>query len=230
MKKYIALIGNDCPATRALESHPLIEKVVVLPPDGAVDTPITSHPDTIMAVWNNKIYCHAGYYEKNATLLDSLGAEVITDEGERCGVYPYDCGFNALSAGDRLIARRASVAKPLRDEVVDTRQGYAACCGLFYMGRVITADESILLSARSAGLECVKVSGEDISLAGYDCGFVGGAAAALEDTLFIFGSEGKTAKELSEIAENLGGKAVFCAEGPLTDAGGVKFIETSLQK
>ena len=71
------------------------------------------------------------------------------------------------------------------------------------------------------------VSGKDISLPGYNEGFIGGAGGAYDNTVCLFGSfvHSERAMEVSEFCKDRGLILISLEDGPLTDRGGIKFFE-----
>lgn len=234
--KYIALAGADCPqaALSALRRRNEIYEVIILPPDELIDSPISTHPDTILFIKGSKLYCHQSYAEKNASLLSHLckvcALTIISDNSERCGKYPYDCGYNALyvSDADIVIGNRRALCAPLRDVCsIDTRQGYAACCALAVEKTIITADPSMKKTAEAAGMEVFTVTNGDIALRGYDTGFIGGCTGVIGGTVFVIGDPDACTggRELASFCNARGIELVSLCSGVLTDVGGIKFVK-----
>ena len=237
MKKYIAVVGERCPDTAIARilSLSAIEDVVKLPPDSMISEPIADHPDSLICIFDEKLLVHSKYamtsQKELSYIAEKCGLVICPVECERGDVYPLDCGFNALSLPDRklLIGRRKSLADPLKRLVNgDTNQGYAGCTALYAGGTVITADSSIEKSAKSLHVPVYKISGNDISLPGYNVGFIGGAGGAFDSTVCLFGSSeySNSAREV-ELFCQINSLTLVCLEdGILTDRGGIKFVET----
>jgi len=236
LKEYIAVIGSRCPhiAKERLLSLPEVSDVVLLPPDSQISAPICDHPDSLICIFEGKLFVHSLYSEiaKNelSYICDRCGLELIAQDCERGPVYPLDCGFNALAIPglNVLIGRKKSLAPPLRELcTTDTNQGYASCTALLAKGHVITADPSLENSALSVGLPVYRISGKGILLPGYNEGFIGGAGGTFDHTVCIFGSPhiSESAREISSFCREKGLHLVSLEEGPLTDRGGIKFLE-----
>lgn len=234
--KYLALVGEDCPtaAVNALRRHEDIYNVCVLPPDSLIDSPIATHPDTIMFIHAAKLYCHRSYAEKNAELIQyichSCGMSITTDNSKRGGKYPFDCGYNALSvpAADIIIGNKNALADTVKCRpVTHTNQGYAACCAAAIGKTVITADTSIKSAAETAGLEVFPVTGGDMALRGYNTGFIGGCTGVTDKTVFTVGDPYSctTGRELTRFCKDRGYELVPLCSGILTDVGGIKLIK-----
>ncbi len=233
--KYVALAGEDCPAEAldALRRCDDIADVFVLPPDGFIDSPVATHPDTILFVYKSKLYCHQSYAEKNSALLAHIcslcGLSPKTDSGERNGKYPFDCGYNALyvPAADAVIGNKKALVPPLRDICsIDTKQGYAACCAVAIDKYIVTADPSIRKASAAAELDVFTVPGGDIALRGYSTGFIGGCTGVSDRTVFTVGDPYTCASgtQLADFCLSQGFDVVPLCRTPLTDVGGIKLI------
>ncbi|MBQ3528518.1 MAG: hypothetical protein IJA52_08210 [Clostridia bacterium] len=236
MRKYIAVAGARCPeiAKERLLSLTEVSDVVLLPPDSQISAPICDHPDSLICIFDGKLFVHSLYSEIAKDELSYIcrrcDLELMTIDCERGPAYPSDCGFNALAIPDHsiLIGRKKSLAPPIADICsADTNQGYAACTSLYAGRHVITADPSIEKAAIATGLPVYKISGKGISLPGYNEGFIGGAGGAFDHTVCIFGAPhiSESAVELSSFCREKGLHLVSLEEGPLTDRGGIKFLE-----
>ena len=237
---YLAIVGCRCPeeAEERLLSLPEVESVVRLPEDKLIADPICDHPDSLICIFEGKLYTHAEYAKaaKNelSYICEKASLELCPVECERSSTYPLDCGFNALSLPDRrqLIGRRKSLAEPLKSLVsADTSQGYAGCTALYAGGTVITKDPSMKKAAESLGLPVYPISGKDILLPGYNEGFIGGAGGAFENTVCLFGSPeySESVKEVEVFCKDHGLTLVPLEDAPLTDRGGVKFAKIKKQ-
>ena len=231
--KYTVLVG-DIPdeAFDTLSRLPETETVIKLPPDSLIDSPIKSHPDTILCIHGGKLYCHNLYARENEELLLDIcrkgNLTLSPQEGERNGKYPFDCAFNALNMGERILGRKQSLCPPLSDICINVNQGYAACCALYAGDTVISADPAIIKVCKAHGITVFPVAGGDILLPGYNTGFIGGAGGFCENRIFIFGeSDGITGHALSLFCREKGFELISLCRGILTDYGGIKFIPTA---
>lgn len=235
MKKYIAIVGVRCPdaaVDKLLALHE-IEEVVKLPKDKNIAEPIADHPDSLICIFNDKIFVHSEYAKTAEKELYHLakksGLALCPTEAERAAVYPLDCGFNALSIPDHhlLIGRKKSLAEPLKNHAKgDTNQGYAGCSALYADGTVITADPSLEKAALKLGIPVFNISGKDISLPGYKEGFIGGAGGSFDRTICIFGNteHSVSARKLASFCDERSMKLVCLEDGGMTDRGGIKFV------
>ena len=235
---YIAIIGCRCPmaAENKLLSLPEVESVVRLPSDCQIAEPICDHPDSLICIYEGKLYTHKEYATvakvELLEICEKAGIELCTAECERGPKYPLDCGFNALAIPEyhQLIGRKKSLAEPLKSLcTADTAQGYAGCTALYAYGTVITADPSMKKAAEGIGIPVFTVSGKDISLPGYNEGFIGGAGGYFDKTVCLFGSPqfSESAREVLAFCKENDLRFVSLEDGCLTDRGGVKFVKIS---
>jgi len=233
---YLAIVGERCPeiAESRLLAIPEVAEVVRLPADSQLSAPIADHPDSLLCIFEKRLFVHDKYAVVAKDALSRIaklsGLEIYPVECERGSNYPLDCGFNALTLPDRrmLIGRKKSLAEPLKSLVsADTNQGYAGCTALYAAGTVISADPSIKKAVLTLGVPYYKISGKGISLPGYNEGFIGGAGGAFDNTVCLFGSPkySESARETEEFCRAHDLTFICLEDAPLTDRGGVKFVE-----
>lgn len=232
---YVAIVGERCPelAVTRLLSLPEVAEVVKLPPDTQIAEPIADHPDSLICIFDGVLYAHSEY-TKNALrelsyICEKASLELCPVDCERGCKYPLDCGFNALILPDRrqLIGRRKSLAEPLKSLcTANTNQGYAGCTALYAGGTVITADPSIKEASQALGIPVYSISGKDISLPGYNEGFIGGAGGSFDNTVCLFGSPeySQSAREVKDFCKRNSLSLICLEDAPLTDRGGIKFM------
>ena len=237
-KRFAALVGADFPkdAYGELFSLECVTNVYVLPPDPSVDSPIKTHPDTIMCVFRGVLYFHESYAAAAADILkeiaDECGLTLCPCGGRRSGFYPFDAAFNALfDPKERfIIARESSICEPLKPFCSDTRQGYASCCAQVINDTVVTADPAIEKTALRLGVAAERIRGGGILLKGYDKGFIGGCTGVIHkggtDTVLTVGDPHscEAGRELAALCEKMNVPVIPLGSGPLTDVGGIKLI------
>ena len=226
MKKFLAVSGVALPSLNGSFD------TFILPRDGLLSLPVQSHADMIFTVFHSKIFFHRSYYETNTEAVEFIssygGLKVCITDDERGCKYPLDVSLNTLTVDNRLLCRKRSVSRMLRDyPIIDTNQGYAGCTALYAGGTVVTADASTISSCIQNGIPYFRISGDDILLPGYDTGFIGGACGVYKDTVYIYGDPtcSRSGRELAEFCEGKGLALCSLNNGPVTDIGGIKFIE-----
>ena len=233
---YLAIVGERCPdsAVGKLLSLPDVSDVIKLPADRQIAEPIADHPDSLICIFENKLYAHSEYAKSAlrelSYICEKASLELCPVDCERSCRYPLDCGFNVLILPDlhQLIGRKKSLCEPLKSFcTANTNQGYAGCTALYAGGTVITADPSIKAASQAFGIPVYSISGNDISLPGYNEGFIGGAGGSFDKTVCLFGSPeySQSAREVKDFCKRNSLSLICLEDAPLTDRGGVKFVE-----
>lgn len=164
--------------------------------------------------------------------LEALGMDVRLCETEISGVYPGDCRLNFARIGN-MIAGKACICEPgiidycKRNQIrtVNVNQGYCKCSVCIVNEKaVITDDESIKIAIDKNGIDCLLIQKGDVFLSGYDYGFIGGACALIDKNKLMFFGNLKAHRNYKDIMQFLthnNCSAVFSADFPLTDIGGM---------
>lgn len=112
------------------------------------------------------------------------------------GKYPECIKLNCLLLNNKLYCKNNFIDSNVKDfcqknliEIVNVNQGYARCSTLVLNDlAVITSDTSICNALTENNIDVLKISYGNITLKGYDYGFIGGAAVMLNcNTLAFFG-------------------------------------------
>ena len=133
------------------------------------------------------------YYEK----LGTIGAKVI--KGNTClgGTYPLDVAYNVARVGNSAYHNSRFTDSIILNhfkengiDLIDIKQGYAKCLtAVTGKKSLITSDGGIYNAAIKCNADALLIEEGGINLEGYNCGFIGGAAALIEkNKLFITGS------------------------------------------
>lgn len=230
----LAIISKNCPAAAAEKLSKNFE-TFRLPADPQLAPPVAHHPDMLIVILDGKLFCHQEYYRLAHQVIDKIlelcKLKLICTDTPRAAKYPSDVGLNALILPDRqqVIARRSSLASELLPYLAaDTKQGYAGCSTLYIGGTLVTADPSICSAGEQIGIPIYKVPGGDIQLMGYNTGFIGGCGGIWKDTVYIYGRANScdTGHALLEFCRKKKFLIVELWDGPLSDFGGIQFIET----
>lgn len=226
MKKYLAIAGIDIPLLKNDFEFTL------LAPDKLIAKQVQHHADMILAIFDNKIFCHKTYFEDNKEIIKNIAdfgkLEIVLSYCKRNDIYPFDIAFNALTIGDRLICKKDYICPELvQYDIINTKQGYSGCTALYAADTVITADKATLKACRENNIPYFEISGEDILLPGYDTGFIGGACGVCEDTIYIYGdpTTSHSGQALTEFCKEKRLNLSSVYDGAVTDIGGIKFIK-----
>lgn len=204
-------------------------------PKGPQDAPLCHHPDMQLARLGADIFCSEDFFLTGADFFSALTKKprVLPDAaGAR---YPEDCAYNLLVMGNAFFYNPKSIAPALLQaakargfHAYPTKQGYAACtvCPLG-AHHAITADAGMAKVLSAAGIEVLRIGAEGIALSPYEHGFIGGAGGIYKDTVYFYGdiSRHPDYQKMNAFAKAAGYTLVSLSEEPLSDLGGILFIE-----
>lgn len=234
-----ALIGTDAPKAikDALREYGFA--LYELERDRSLPSPIASHADTIAFTLGKKIFISKDYLSRLPSLYSTLadsGFDVIGCEKSLGSRYPEDIAYNVATVGKTAFGKFDFVAAEIKEELIksgfslcNVKQGYAKCSTLVLNeSALITADAGIAKAARECEIEVLLVSEakNEIALAGYAHGFIGGASGVLRDTVFFCGNA-KLHPDFEKIkgfCEGKGIKIVSLCSSPIYDVGGILFL------
>ena len=197
----LALVGIDAPNKIKKSITARGFEIFELARDERLPSPIASHADTLMFKLEDKVFVSRAYFKENRTLfaeLEKRGCCIIPCERELGGEYPEDIAFNVATVGRYAFGRFDFVADEIKRELigrdyelVDVKQGYAKCStAIISDNAIITADSGIAKNAATLDIDVLRVSAAEdaIELNGYGYGFIGGACALFENTLYSCGN------------------------------------------
>lgn len=223
------MILFSCAAVAPLLASAFPEaSVCTLPPDRRLAAPVSTHADMLVFTYGDTAIMEEAY----AKAHDLQGEyRLITAKVPRGERYPDDIGLNALAVGDRVFCNAAHTAREILGcgkEIVDVRQGYAACSALVLSDScIVTADPSIVRAAERKNVDVVQIRPGYIRLPGYDSGFIGGATARVGEAVCFFGdpSVHPDFPGIEAACSRLGLRICVLGDGVLTDHGGVRVLE-----
>ena len=234
-KKPLALIGEN---PNEYIKNSFIEngfEVITLPADSRLSKPVSSHADMLIFLLDNTVFCNKAYYKSNKALFDLIhdyGYEINVSEFLVAADYPNDIALNQAVIGKSILGRADSVAKSITDYsdihgyiYRNIKQGYAKCSTLVLNeNAIISADKSVISAARALNVDALQIynGASEIELFGYDYGFIGGASAVYNNTVFFFGditlhSQGA---EITEFCKKHGFSTLSLGNKRLCDIGG----------
>lgn len=152
--------------------------------------------------------------------------------------YPENVILNFLYFKNCLFGKKNAIDNSVKEycvnnniKIVNVNQGYCRCSSLVVSNNaVITADKSIETALKSKEADVLRISEGHIRLKGFDYGFIGGASAEIDNTIYFFGNiknhpDYKIIKEFIYMHNKK--IRILCQEMPLTDIGGLVKIEQS---
>lgn len=234
-----AILDIRAPQAAVLALRNMGHTCILLPPSEVLPAPIASHPDMLLFFAPDAIFCTRSYFETAPDILSEISKIVkrplrITerDYGKE---YPADILLNALPLGKHLFCHPSATAKELRTHpsytAISVRQGYSKCAALpVGTDAVISADASILSAAKACGYDTLEIPSGNISLPGYDCGFIGGCASFAPyrgtDTVYLCGDLHKHphGERMSRFCNAHGVRLLSLCDLPLFDVGTIFLI------
>lgn len=209
--------------------------VISLPADKRLAPQVESHADMLISVLDDTVFCNEEYYKSHKETFEMLteyGYQIDTSEFTVSDRYPCDVALNQAIIGKKIIGRNESCAESILKyaeqhgyEYHSTRQGYAKCSTLILGEKaLVSADPSILSIADRLGIDSLKIenSASDVTLDGYDYGFIGGASAVYEDKVIFFGdiTRHSQGKEITDLCQRHGFSVISLGNERLCDVGG----------
>ncbi len=164
---------------------------------------------------------------------------VLSDKTILCGKtrlsshYPEDIAYNVLVSETVAFGNEAYIDPVVKDVLKEkgilissVKQGYTKCSVAYVKNAVITADEKIEQAAGRYGFKTLLISSGDITLSGFDYGFVGGATGEINGKLFFFGdiTKHRDYQKIDTFLEENDISYDFIPDFPLTDVGTVLLV------
>ena len=226
----------DCRITHDVEYALLnyADKIIKLPPNPALDSPVASHPDMLIWSFKRKIVTYEDYLgiAQNELLeLCSLGYELVTEEARPNAAYPHDVRLNCAVVGNHALANLKYTSERIKNsslELLHTNQGYTKCATVVVNDNaIITSDPSVFNAAVHANIDALKISEGHVRLDGYDTGFIGGATGVTDKEVLFTGalSSHPDAERIEDFCIRHGKRAVSLSTAPLYDYGTVFFFD-----
>lgn len=230
----------DCRASTsllsALKGHGF--EPILMPPADYLQKGVASHPDMLLFIGFDKLFCYRSYYANNKELIDGLidhtGFELSISDEKTEKEYPFDVLFNACLIGKRLICNGDTVSRLILDsaiennyDIINVPQGYTKCsiC-VVSENAIITADRAIANACISAGIDVLTISSGNISLPPYDYGFIGGSSGTYQNTVYFSGSAEKhpDSNAIFKFCQSHGKQICSLSDESLLDVGTIFFI------
>lgn len=208
---------------------------ILMPPAPYLSAPVASHPDMLMFIGFDSIFCHEKYYQANQELIKKishrLSLTLRLSHEPTDSRYPNDVLFNAVLLGNKLICNTKTVsgiilseANRHKCEIIHVSQGYTKCSvAKVSDNAIITADSSIATACRSNNIDVLRIAEGSISLPGVNYGFIGGATGSFGHKMFFCGSldSHPDADRIREFCNRHGKTPVSLDSGDLHDVGSI---------
>ena len=234
----IIIADNRINASALSSLSAISENVLLMPAADYLQKGVASHPDMLLFIGFEHIFCHRRYFDKNSELIERISAhtdyEICISDEQTDEKYPHDVLFNAFILGHRLICNTKTVSKLILDfaekydhDIVHVSQGYAKCSvAVVSDNAIITSDKAISSTCANLGIDVLTISEGHIFLPPYDYGFIGGTCGVYEDKIYFCGSIEKLpdAMSIKEFCRKHGKTAISLSLDALQDVGSLFFI------
>lgn len=197
--------------------------------------PVNTHPDMQIHFASEKIaFVAPAAYKYYCDILPA-GIKLISGENDPQKVYPGDCAYNIATIGKNAVGNFEFADKKIVEyyyqnnyNFINTKQGYTKC-NLCVTGEnsAVTEDENLFKVLTAAGINVLKLKAGEISLAGFDYGFIGGASGFIKkNKLAFFGDFSKCSyyNELKNFLKSQNVEFVTLSKIPPTDYGSILYF------
>lgn len=235
-KVQSVLISDEFPEIIKTLNNKYNINTVTVNKNPALDAPISKHADCCLLQLNNNVFIEQNNYINIVNYLTStIGEEKsnfhIIPESV-FSPYPNDVPLNAKVIGDKIICKAKYLSETVTKyalefgfDIINVNQGYAACSSITVgENALITDDESIYVSSKSNGIDCILISKGSVKLNGYEYGFIGGTCGMIDKNLLAFTGKINNHTDVELIINFLSKHNVRYTElssGPLVDIGGI---------
>ena len=202
-------------------------EILFLENDNFMPSPISHHPDSLCFYDNGKLIIPKNYtYGYDLFNKHNIVFEMTNEsEGQE---YPHDTlvnGFvcnNILFCGKYISNNVLKYAKNNNYTIVFVKQAYAHCSTIVLDNALITQDTSIYNSAIKHNIDSLLIPQGNISLPGYNEGFIGGSCMIIKNNVIFYGDISKhpSYNIISSFLQNKGISIKYVKNLPLTDFGG----------
>lgn len=198
-------------------------------------SPVNTHPDMqIFFAEKNLAFVAPAAFEHYKSLLPK-SITLIKGEKDPDEKYPKDCAYNLAVVGKNLVGNLKFAEKKIIEyfseknfDFINVKQGYTKC-NLCIVGEnaVVTEDENIYKVLNQKNIKVLKIKSGEISLKGFDYGFIGGASGFVDkNKIAFFGDFSKTSyyNELKGFVEAEGKEFLTLSKIPPNDYGSILFF------
>jgi len=209
----------------------LFGKTLFLPECKTVDKRISHHTDISLCKIGNTLICAEFLSEFLKTELPNV--KIISGRNPS-SPYPDDILYNAAVVGKFVFCNVKYTASEILNEaekqnikIINVKQGYAKCSVIPVTDNaIITSDFSVAKAAESVGIEVLTVTNENITLDGFDNGFIGGTAVSTDGSVIFAGDLSRSPHKniIVNFIESHGKTVKYIENMPLYDIGSPIYI------
>ena len=210
-------------------------EVETLPPFPVLQKPVASHADMLLLTCEKTLFVHKDYIFSSDQALKNAFSDIILIDEPISSEYPHDILLNVAIVGGEVFTNTKFASKTVLTflekqgkRIHNVKQGYAHCSTCIVSDNaIITADSGIADAAQSVNIDVLKISAGNISLSGYDHGFIGGASGCDSKRVYFCGllESHPDGESIKAFCQKHGKDAVELSSSPLVDVGGILLVE-----
>ena len=222
----MVIVNEKLPPEARLRLEKLTGKVIPLTACAKLPQALAAHPDMLIHASPEGLVCAPDALDR----LLAAGAPVRAGESDPGAKYPDDVRYNCFALNGCLICNIAhtdgailSYYRERGARIIDCKQGYCSCSALRLPGGVVTADKNVAAACEKAGADVLRITPGNITLDGYDYGFIGGCGGMAGGKLALFGDPltHPDGERVLAFAAAHGVEVAPLCDGVLTDYGGM---------
>ncbi len=229
----------DCRLPRSVKNS-LCDKgftLIEMPEWERLQTPVSAHPDMLMFIAGDKIITHTDYFnaaKRQFETISCCGYDIVLSDEPVSEKYPNDILFNSVEIGELIFGKESNASRHIINyamrsgkRFINVKQGYSKCSvAKVSDNAAITADTSLYKKMTERGIDVLLISQGNITLKGYDCGFIGGCSGRFDDKIYFSGNIElhPDYDRIKDFCRNHGKIAVSLSTEPLFDGGSLFFI------
>lgn len=183
---------------------------VYLTAETNIDDSVSTHPDMqFLYLGDGKAITWDLFYDYYNTILKNTGIEIIKTKQDFTHKYPGNTALNCVICGNSIIHNFKFTNKVVLNEYANLRkinvsQSYSKC-SIAVVGdnSIITEDPVIYKIALQNRFEACHLGRGDITLKGYNYGFIGGASGLIDKNKMAFTGDMKLHKSFKIIEDFL---------------------------
>ena len=191
------------------------------------DKSVSSHPDMqIHFISDAAAVCEPTLFEYYRRVLpDYISLKKGSVKIGR--TYPENCAYNIARIGSDILCNTKYAEKSILDyykkqnyHIIHINQGYAKCSICPINDKAfITEDKGIFGTvSKIDGIKPILIEVGEVSLDGFEYGFIGGASGTAEEAVLF---SGRVSKNIAEIVKNEGRSVTILSDVALRDIGSI---------
>ena len=223
------LINNQAPEKILNLISKYNEEIVKIPDCISLQKPVQGHTDMLFFKKNKDILMDESYYNLNKEFFDKIffDYKIRLSKTKIADNYPKDVIYDVICMDGKIYGYNFAEELKEYGSLIKVKQGYTKCSSVVFKNfnneySIITADLSIYNILKNE-YNVLLINNPEIILNGYNCGFIGGASAVIEEykEIVFFGDPTLLSdwNLIKEFINKNGYKEIYIKKEPLTDYG-----------